>query len=52
MLLIFKDSFALLLGIFLLMIGYGLQNTLLGIRGDLEGYSPAVTSYIMSAYMI
>ena len=52
MLLIFKDSFALLLGIFLLMIGYGLQNTLLGIRGDLEGYSPAVMSYIMSAYMI
>ena len=52
MLSIFKNSFSLLFGIFLLMVGYGLQGTLLGIRGDIEGYSAATMSYIMSAYMI
>ena len=52
MILIFKNSFSLLLGMFLLMIGYGLQNTLLGIRGDLEGFSPSIMSFIMSAYML
>ena len=36
----------------LLMMGNGLQGTLLSIRGALEGFSPATMSYIMSAYMI
>ncbi|MEM1362419.1 MAG: MFS transporter [Pseudomonadota bacterium] len=43
-------SWALLLGIFLLMIGNGLQGSLLGVRGALEGFSTAQLSLIMSAY--
>ncbi len=52
MLFILKNSWALLLGMLLLMMGNGLQGTLLSIRGALEGFSPATMSYIMSAYMI
>ncbi len=47
-----QNAWALLLGMLLLMIGNGLQGTLLGIRGSLEGFSPGVMSYIMSAYML
>lgn len=46
----FRNSWALLLGMFLLMIGNGVQGTLLGIRGDLEGFSTFELSLVMSAY--
>jgi MFS family permease len=36
----------------LLMMGNGLQGTLLGVRGALEGISAAQMSYVMSAYFI
>ena len=49
---LFRNAWALLLGMLLLMVGNGLQGTLLGIRGSLEGFTPAVMSYIMSAYML
>ena len=52
MLYILRNASALLLGMLLLMIGNGVQGTLLGIRGSIEGYSPDVMSYLMSAYMI
>ncbi len=45
-------SWALLLGMLLLMVGNGLQGTLLGIRGTLEGFSTAEMSFIMSAYFV
>ena len=34
------------------MIGNGLHGTLLGIRGAIEGFSPLVLSYIISAYYL
>ncbi len=49
---VLKSSWALLLGILLLMIGNGLQGTLLGVRGNLEGFSTATMSVVMSAYFL
>lgn len=47
---VLRNSWALLLGMFLLMIGNGLQGTLLGIRGELEGFTTLEMSIVMSAY--
>jgi MFS family permease len=44
------SSWALLLGIMLLMVGNGIQGTLLGIRGNLEGFSTFEMSIVMSSY--
>ena len=52
MLYIVKHAWALLLGIFLLLLGNGVQGTLLGIRGAAEGFSTTALSIIMSAYFI
>jgi MFS family permease len=50
MIAVVKDSWALLLGLLLLMVGNGLQGTLLGVRGALEGMTPGELSWVMSAY--
>ena len=50
MLQVFSSSWALLLGMMLLMVGNGLQGTLLGVRGGLEGFSTFEMSVVMSAY--
>ena len=47
---VFKSSWALFLGMLLLMVGNGLQGTLLGVRGGLEGFSTFEMSIVMSAY--
>ncbi len=52
MIAVLRSSWALLLGMFLLMFGNGLQGSLLGIRGDIEGFDPAVLSYVISAYFV
>ena len=52
MLQVLKSSWALLLGMLLLMIGNGIQGTLLGVRGGLEGFSPFYMSIVMSAYFV
>lgn len=52
MITVLRSSWALLLGIMLLMIGNGLQGTLLGVRGDIEGFDPALLSYVISAYFV
>ena len=52
MMIVLRSSWALLLGMLLLMIGNGLQGTLLGVRGDIEGFDPALLSYVISAYFI
>lgn len=49
---VFTGSWALFLGMFMLMIGNGLQGTLLGLRGDLEGFSTFSLSVVMSAYFL
>ena len=50
MLLVFKNSWALMLGMLLLMLGNGLQGTLLGVRGSIENISPQWLGYVMSGY--
>lgn len=47
-----SSAWALLLGILLLMVGNGVQGTLLGIRGQIEGFSTAEMSFVMSAYFV
>lgn len=50
MLTVLRNSWALLLGVMLLMLGNGIQGTLLGIRGKIEGFSPFEMSFVMAAY--
>ena len=45
-------SWPLLLGIMLLMVGNGVQSSLLGIRGAIEGFSTFELSVVMSAYYL
>lgn len=52
MLLVIKNSWALLLGMLLLMLGNGLQGTLLGVRGEIEGFSTLEMSIVMSSYFV
>lgn len=49
---VFVASWALFLGMFMLMVGNGLQGTLLGIRGGMEDFSTFHMSIIMSAYFV
>ncbi len=49
---VFSASWALFLGMFLLMVGNGLQGTLLGLRAEAEGFSTFETSVVMSAYFL
>jgi len=52
MLKVITHSWPLLLGVMLLMVGNGIQGTLLGIRGNIEGFSTYELSYVMSAYFV
>ncbi len=52
MLKVLTHSWPLLMGVMLLMVGNGIQGTLLGIRGNLEGFSTYQLSYIMAAYFV
>jgi len=47
-----RNSWALLFGMSLLMVGNGLQGTVLGVRGAGEGYSASVLGLVMSAYFV
>ncbi|MDU8911035.1 MFS transporter [Aestuariicoccus sp. MJ-SS9] len=50
MLQVLNASWALLLGMTLLMVGNGLQSSLLGVRGSAAGFSAFEMSVIMSSY--
>jgi len=52
MLQVLRQSWPLLLGVMLLMVGNGVQGSLLGIRGALEGFSTFQLSIVMSAYFV
>ena len=52
MLQVLSNSWALLLGVGLLMVGNGLQGTLIGVRGDIEGFSTLELSAMTSAYYL
>ncbi len=45
-------SWALFTGIALLMIGNGLQGSLLGIRSEYEGFSTTATGLVMTCYFV
>lgn len=49
---VFTGSWALFVGMFMLMVGNGLQGTLLGLRGEAEGFSTFSLSIVMSAYFL
>lgn len=49
---VISSSWALLLGMMLLMVGNGLQGTLLGVRGDIEGFSTFQMSLVMAGYFV
>ncbi|MCX8955233.1 MFS transporter, partial [Ruegeria sp. NA] len=49
---VLSSAWALLLGMGLLMVGNGLQGTILGVRGQLEGFSTLEMSFVMSAYFV
>jgi MFS family permease len=44
------SSWALFLGLGLIMLGNGLQGSLLGVRATIEGFPVTVTGFVMSAY--
>lgn len=52
MLAVIKISWALLLGLGLLMLGNGMQGTLMGIRGKIEGFSTTHMSWVITGYYI
>ena len=45
-----SSAWALLLGIALIMLGNGLQSTLLGVRATLEGLGTGTTGLVMTGY--
>lgn len=49
---VLTQSWPLLLGVMLLMVGNGVQGSLLGIRGASEGFSTFELSIVMSAYFV
>ena len=52
MLIVLRNTWALLLGLGLLMLGNGMQGTLLGIRGGIEQFTTFQMSIVMSAYFV
>jgi MFS family permease len=46
------NCWALFLGLALIMLGNGLQGSLLGLRASIEGFSLSVTGLVMSGYFI
>ena len=49
---VLSSAWALLFGMGLLMVGNGMQGTLLGIRGAIEDFSTFEMSIVMSAYFV
>lgn len=45
-------AWALLLGMALIMLGNGLQGTLLGLRATLEGFPTTITGFVMTGYFV
>lgn len=46
----FGKTWALLLGMFLLMLGNGMQGTLLGVRGGIEAFTSDTMGFVMAGY--
>ncbi|WP_319549089.1 MFS transporter [Desulfogranum marinum] len=52
MLSVISNCWALFLGMGLIMLGNGLQATLLGVRASLEGFGTTITGFVMSGYFL
>ncbi len=52
MLRVFANSAPLLFGMFLLMLGNGLQGTALGVRGGLEDFDTLSMGFVMAGYFL
>lgn len=52
MIFVIQNAWALFLGMFLLMLGNGLQGPLLAVRGDLQNFSAETMSLVMSGYFL
>jgi len=52
MITVLKATWPLLLGILLLMVGNGVQSSILGIRGTLEAFSTQEIALVMSGYYL
>ena len=46
------STWALLLGVALIMLGNGLQGTLLGVRASVESFDTTATGLVMTCYFI
>ena len=49
---VLSSAWALLFGMFLLMLGNGMQGTLLGIRGGIEEFSTFEMSIVMLVHIV
>lgn len=49
---VLSSVWALLIGIVFIMLGNGMQFTLIGLRGDIEGFSAASLAFITSGYFV
>lgn len=49
---VLRQAWPLLLGVFLMLVGNGMQGTLLGIRGGIEHFTTAEMSAVMSCYFL
>jgi MFS family permease len=49
---VLRPTWALFLGIAILMLAHGLQGTLLGLRANLEGFADVATGVVMSGYYL
>ncbi len=49
---VLKNSWALFLGMGFLMMAYGFQGSLLGVRAVQEEFSLAATGFMMSGYLL
>ena len=47
---VLRNSWALMLGMFLLMVGNGMQGTVLGLRGGIEAFESTTMGFVMAGY--
>lgn len=52
MLIVVSNCWALFLGMGLIMLGNGLQTSLLGVRASMEGFGTSITGLVMSGHFI
>ena len=52
MIAVLTNIWALLLGMFLIMVGNGLQGTVLGVRGGIEGFGNVTMGVVMAGYFL